>query len=213
MKQKRYIAFIILLALTMITTLGCGRPAPTEEPVVPPVAESVATQPAVAVVETEAPPEKLEDPAETDDPAETEKVITENAAASVILSIDCLTALDNLDKLDAAKVPLLPDDGFFLPAKEVELNPRETVFDVLLRETRANGIHMEFTKNPALSSSYVEGIGNLYEFDCGELSGWTYLVNGKGIGYGSSSHVLADGDVVEWRYTCDQGRDVGVTAE
>jgi len=207
MKQKRYIAFIILLALTMITTLGCGRPAPTEEPVVPPVAESVATQPAFEAVEAEEQPEKVQEPAET------ESVIAETAKSSVTLSIDCLTALDNLDKLDAAKVPLLPDDGFFLPAKEVELNPGETVFDVLLRETRANGIHMEFNKNPALSSSYVEGIGNLYEFDCGELSGWTYLVNGKGIGYGSSSHVLADGDVVKWRYTCDQGRDVGVTAE
>lgn len=207
MKQKRYIAIILLLALTMITTVGCGRSAPTEEPMVPPVAESTATQPAVEAVEAE------EQPKKDQEPAETENVNTKTDKSSVTLSIDCLTALANLDKLDAVKVQLLPDDGFFLPAKEVELNPGETVFDVLLRETRANGIHMEFTKNPALSSSYVEGIGNLYEFDCGELSGWTYLVNGKGIGYGSSSYVLADGDVVEWRYTCDQGRDVGVTAE
>lgn len=213
MKQKRYIAIIILLALTIITTVGCGQSATTEEPLAPPVAESAATQPAIAVVESEEPPEIAPEPAKTEETAEIEDVTTETAKTFVKLSIDCLTALDNLDRLDATKVSLLPKDGFFLPAKEVELNPGETVFDVLLRETRANGIHMEFNKNPALSSSYVEGIGNLYEFDCGELSGWTYLVNGKGIGYGSSSHVLADGDVVKWRYTCDQGRDVGVTAE
>ena len=200
MKRKQYLALVVLLALTMITILGCSKPIPPEEPVVPPVAESPATQPAMVAVETEAPPEKPQEPIKTEE-------------TSVTLSIDCMTALDNLDKLDATKTSLLPKDGFFLPTKEVSLNLGETVFDVLLRETRANAIHMEFTRNPAMNSSYVEGIGNLYELDCGELSGWTYLVNGKGIGYGSSSYILTDGDVVEWRYTCNQGRDVGVTAE
>ena len=28
------------------------------------------------------------------------------------------------------------------------------------------------------NSYYVEGIGNLYEFDCGSESGWMYKVNG-----------------------------------
>jgi len=213
MKRKRYLALVVLLALTMITMIGCSKPMAPEEPMVPPATESPATQPEMGAVETEAPPEKPQEPPGMEGTPETENVITEQAATTVTLSIDCLTVLDNLDKLDTTKVSLLPKDGFFLPAKEVALNPGETVFDVLLRETRANAIHMEFTRNPAMNSSYVEGIGNLYEFDCGELSGWTYLVNGKGIGYGSSSYVLADGDVVEWRYTCDQGRDVGVIAE
>jgi hypothetical protein len=213
MKAKRNIAIILLLTLTMITILGCSKSMQPEEPVAPPAAEIPATQPAVVAVEPEAPTEIIQKPSGTEEIAVTNDVITETATTSVTLSIDCLTALDNPDKLDPNKVSLLPKDGFFLPAKEIALNPGETVFDVLLRETRANGIHMEFSRNPALKSSYVEGIGNLYEFDCGELSGWTYLVNGKGIGYGSSSYILADGDVVEWRYTCDQGRDVSVTAE
>jgi hypothetical protein len=200
MKAKRNIAIILLLTLTMITILGCSKPMPPEEPGAPPAAEIPATQPAIVAVKSEPQPEKLQEPVKTEQ-------------TSVTFSIDCLTVLANPEKLDPNKATLLPKDGFFLPAKKVALNLGETVFDVLLRETRANGIHMEFSRNPALKSSYVEGIGNLYEFDCGELSGWTYLVNGKGIGYGSSSHVLADGDVVEWRYTCDQGRDVGVTAE
>ena len=72
---------------------------------------------------------------------------------------------------------------------------------------------MESNSNPVLMSKYVEGIHNLYEFDAGELSGWTYKINGKGVGYGSSSSYPSDGDTVEWVYTCDQGRDVGVTAE
>ena len=54
----------------------------------------------------------------------------------------------------------------------------ETVFHVLLRETKKNKIHFEFVNTPVYNSAYIEGIGNLYEFDCGELSGWMYCVNG-----------------------------------
>ena len=34
-------------------------------------------------------------------------------------------------------------------------------------------------------------------------------VNGWYPNYGSSRYQLKDGDVVEWRYTCDLGNDVG----
>ena len=70
---------------------------------------------------------------------------------------------------------------------------------------------MESNSNPALKSKYVEGIHNLYEFDAGELSGWTYKINGEGVGYGSSSSYPVDGDKIEWIYTCNQGKDIGVT--
>ena len=93
----------------------------------------------------------------------------------------------------------------------MEFAEGDSVFDILLRVTRDEGIHMESNSNPALKSKYVEGIHNLYEFDAGELSGWTYKINGKGMGYGSSSSYPKDGDVIEWVYTCDQGRDVDVT--
>ena len=52
-------------------------------------------------------------------------------------------------------------------------------------------------------------IANLYEFDVGELSGWMYKVNGWFPNYGCSRYLLADGDNVEWVYTCDLGSDVG----
>ena len=57
----------------------------------------------------------------------------------------------------------------------------------------------------------MEGIDNLYEFDCGQQSGWLYRVNGYSPGYSSSQYVLSDGDQVEWLYTCDLGQDVGAT--
>ena len=85
----------------------------------------------------------------------------------------------------------------------------ESAFDVLLRETKKNGIQMEYQATPAYRSCYIEGIHNLYEFDCGSLSGWMYEVNGRYPNYGCSRYRLKNGDVVNWRYTCDLGRDVG----
>ena len=83
------------------------------------------------------------------------------------------------------------------------------MFDVLQRVCRAQGIHMESNWTPAYNSAYIEGIGNLYEFDCGNLSGWMYSVNGVWPDYGCSGYTLRDGDTVVWSYTCDLGRDVG----
>lgn len=57
--------------------------------------------------------------------------------------------------------------------------------------------------------AYVEGINNLYEFDCGQLSGWMYNVNGWFPNYGCSKYTVQDGDVINWVYTCNLGKDVG----
>ena len=124
-------------------------------------------------------------------------------------SINCSTILDNMDKLDPAKADIVPKGGIIYAAAKITFKPGESVFDLLQRITKDNKIHMEFTETPGLNTNYVEGIANLYEFDCGELSGWTYRVNGKVVGYGSSNAIIKDGDVIEWLYTCDQGRDVG----
>lgn len=125
------------------------------------------------------------------------------------ISIDCATILNNLDELDPTKLDVLPADGTVLAAVTVEFSEGESVFDVLQRTCRENNIHLEASFTPAYNSAYVEGINNLYEFDCGELSGWMYSVNGWFPNYGCSRYVLHDGDVVRWRFTCDLGADLG----
>ena len=125
------------------------------------------------------------------------------------LSIDCKTILDNMDKCDKNKRELVPEDGWILEPTEVVFFDGENVFQVLKRTCKQNGIHMEFENTPIYNSAYIEGIHNLYEFDVGELSGWMYSVNGWYPNYGPSRYALKDGDVVEWRYTCDLGFDVG----
>ena len=85
----------------------------------------------------------------------------------------------------------------------------ESVFNVLQRTCKQQGIHMEFSNTPVYNSAYIEGIHNLYEFDVGNESGWMYRVNGWFPNYGCSRYLLKDGDVIEWVYTCDLGDDVG----
>lgn len=124
-------------------------------------------------------------------------------------SIECSTILNNLSMLNPAKLEFLPTDGVILAEIEVSFYAGESVFDVLQRVCRENNIHMESSWAPMYNTAYVEGIANLYEFDCGDLSGWMYRVNGWYPNYGCSQYLLAQGDVVEWRYTCDLGQDVG----
>ncbi|MDR2957180.1 MAG: DUF4430 domain-containing protein [Coriobacteriales bacterium] len=99
--------------------------------------------------------------------------------------------------------------GTILTTQTVEFTDGETVFDVLYRVCRANGIHMSSRFTPIYYSAYIEGIDNLYEFDKGPLSGWMYRVNGWYPNYGCSKYVLQNNDNIEWCYTCDLGRDIG----
>ena len=149
---------------------------------------------------TELPPVETPDSTvQTDDEAE----------YTCFLSVRCDTVLANMDKLAAEKAESVPADGVLFAEREVIFYEEESVFNVLAREMKQNKIHFEFVRTPVFGSAYIEGIGNLYEFDCGELSGWLYRVNGEFPGYGCSRYTLSDGDRVEVVYTCDSGADVG----
>lgn len=124
-------------------------------------------------------------------------------------SIECSTILNNLKDLDPDKRELVPSNGVILPLTKVIFYEGESVFDVLQRVCKENNIHMESSWTPIYNSAYIEGIHNLYEFDCGALSGWMYHVDGWYPNYGCSRYQLKDGEKVEWRYTCDLGKDVG----
>ena len=124
-------------------------------------------------------------------------------------SIECSTIINNLSDLDPDKRELVPSNGVILAPTKVTFYEGESVFDVLQRVCKEKGIHLESSWTPIYNSAYIEGIHNLYEFDCGELSGWMYRVNGWYPNYGCSRYQLADGEKVEFRYTCDLGKDVG----
>lgn len=147
------------------------------------------------------------------DPSQTTTPDTSSSSQEDVLTcsltINCATILDNLDKLATGKEPLVPSDGSLLSLTDVVFEEGDSVFDILQRELKNQNMHMEFSISPMYGSAYIEGLCNLYEFDCGELSGWEFSVNGQFESCSCSEYFPSSGDIIAWVYTCDNGRDVG----
>lgn len=135
--------------------------------------------------------------------------VFESAVNNCTISVSCQTLLDHLNTLSKKKAEFIPDDGIILKITAISFSDGESVFDVTKRACRENNIQFEFTITPIYNSAYIEGIGNIYEFDCGTYSGWLYKVNGEFKNVSCSDVDLKDGDRIEWVYTTDLGEDVG----
>ena len=129
---------------------------------------------------------------------------------SCTIEIRCDTILNNMKDLEKGLDEFVPSDGTILPTTTVTFTQGETVLDVLERVCAEWGIQLEYSWTPAYGSYYIEGINHLYEFSCGQQSGWMYKVNGWFPNYGCSKYILDDGDEIVWCYTCKGlGTDVG----
>lgn len=184
----------------------------TDELINEPVIEDVLTETAkpeeteiIASTPTPTPTPRLVAPLET---AEPQAVVAEKNTLFCSLTVRCDTLLNNIEKVSPEKIPFIPESGIILPETELEFVEGETVFDVLEEELKKRGIHFEFSKVSMYDSCYIEGVGNLYEFDCGNLSGWLYRVNGQVLSVGCSQYQLKNGDKIEFLYTCNMGRDL-----
>ena len=123
----------------------------------------------------------------------------ENGELTATVSINCRTAVD-YESSKREKAEILSDC-------KVNFKDGDTVYDALKNACKQNKIQFEYSGNG--DSIYIEGIDYLYEFDCGELSGWKYSVNGVFPNKGCNVYKLKDGDEVDWLYTCDLGEDIG----
>ena len=191
-RTPRFLAVFLILTLLLA---GCAARSPAA-----PASTAAAASTASTVASS---------PASTASTTSTAASTSAPAAQTCALTIRCDTILENRDVLNPEKADLVPEDGLLYENPAAEITDGESAFDLLLRETRAAGIHLDFVKTPAYNTVYVRGIGNLYEFDCGDLSGWTYRINGEFLSVGCSLAVIHPGDTVEFLYTCDLGADVG----
>ncbi len=139
--------------------------------------------------------------------AGTDSVTSSSGTGTCTITITCKTLLANMDSLKEEKRALVPADGVILQPTEVTFSEGDSAFDVLLKTVMDKGIHMDYNMVPAYKSAYIKGINNLYEFDCGSLSGWQYAVNGVSPNYGTSGYVVSDGDSILFWYTCALGKD------
>lgn len=160
---------------------------------------------------TEAPTDKYKTyPVPTDKPrpVEPQEQTTLNRTLTCTLSVSCATILEHMEQLDEELAELVPSDGWIIKPITTNFTEGESVFDVLVRICKEKKIHLDHSFTPAYNSAYIKGIGNLYEFDCGDQSGWIYGVNGWSPNYGCSRYVLQNGDTVSFCYTCQFGRDI-----
>ena len=122
---------------------------------------------------------------------------TAAVTGAVTISIRCDTIAGEGGKV--------PDDGTILAKTDCELHKGESVYDILLSVCKEKNIRLD-TKGA--KNIYISGIGQIYEFDFGELSGWVYHVNGVSASVGCSSYELKDGDSIEWLYTRNIEKDL-----
>ncbi len=229
--MKKVTAFAVLCVLIFSLFVSCDQPkepqAPdlnaqtqvilqsedkvdTAQPEQPPLNQTQEQPPhALEQPKEPAPAEKPQEPEIEPAPA-TEVKEPETEKNYCTVAIYCDTILDNMEKLDVAKQAIIPQDGVILQPTQIEITQGQTVFDALLEATRKNNVHMEFSYTPGYDSTYIEGIGNIYEFDCGDLSGWLYFVNGEGMGVGCDQCEVMPYDEIQWHYTCQMGQDIKI---
>lgn len=140
-----------------------------------------------------------------------EEYYSESGGGPVRVTVlaECSTVLSHMDIIDPAVNPpeVVPEDGVIIARCEVSLPEGATAFDALAAAARKQRVRVDYTGSAY--GTYVRGIGYVSEFGFGELSGWMYTVNGEFPDVSVSDRVLESGDMVEFRYTCDLGRDVG----
>ena len=126
---------------------------------------------------------------------------TQTQAGYVTFSVSCKTALgkDGSDNL--------PPDGILIAESQVSFPEGGTVYDVLISAAKKS--RLPVASSGSLQTLYISGIGGISEFDFGPQSGWVYLVNGIMPSVSCAEYRLSDGDVVEWKYTCALGEDIG----
>jgi hypothetical protein len=122
----------------------------------------------------------------TDDPAVTDSI-------TVSIAVDCNTLLD-VDPELAAKVS---SDGIMLDSKSLTLDKGSVLYDAL----KASGL-------PIAGGDYISSINGLSAGDAGAMSGWICSINGEFPTKSVKEQEIADGDLIEFRYTCDGGSDV-----
>lgn len=114
----------------------------------------------------------------------------ENVIGSVTISIRCDRVIGMAEHI--------PSDGIILDTATFDIEEGDTVYSILIEA--AKKYRLQIDQNTSGTMTYVSGINNIGEMDFGDVSGWTYTVNGESAMVGASEYVLKDGDVIEWKY-------------
>lgn len=87
----------------------------------------------------------------------------------------------------------------------VTIKQGDTVYDAIKRACSQQNI--PFNALDDGSSAYVTGIGGFNAGNFGATSGWLYSVNGSFSNLSCGSYPIKDGDIINWMFTQNQGKD------
>lgn len=126
---------------------------------------------------------------------------------SVVISIECKTILDNMDKVEKGLLDnnLIPDDGVILPETTVKAYSKDSVYSVLVRVCKKNKIALDCALEPMFHTYYVKGINHIYERKVGDSSGWLYFVNDEQVNVGVSLCKIKGGENIRFAFTVTLG--------
>lgn len=120
---------------------------------------------------------------------------------SCTLNVECKSILNNMDKLKDGHSEYVPANGYIIKGYKCTAKAGFTAYDALKKACEDNGIKL--TVKSTMYGTYVSGINNIDEFDCGSQSGWMYSINGNRPNVSASSQRVTDGDEITFEYVCE----------
>lgn len=120
---------------------------------------------------------------------------------SCTINVECKSILNNMDKLKDGHSEYVPADGYIITGYKYTAKAGFTAFDVLKKACEDNGIKL--TAKSSMYGTYVSGINNIDEFDCGSQSGWMFSINGNRPNASASNQKINDGDEITFEYVCE----------
>ena len=115
------------------------------------------------------------------------------------IAISCQAVWGNTDMVEQDILDLLPEDGWILRETEMTVPDGTPVLQVLQwAADEVAGIPVVTSGTPA----FVERIGDLSNGDAGDVSGWTYTLNGESIMESAAVQTVTQDDEIVWAYVC-----------
>ncbi|WP_178667398.1 DUF4430 domain-containing protein [uncultured Eubacterium sp.] len=137
----------------------------------------------------------------TSDPTTKKNEPTVKDEISCTINVECKSILNNMDKLKDGHSEYVPSDGYIIKGYKYTAKAGFTAYDVLKKACEDNGIKL--TAKSSMYGTYVSGINNIDEFDCGGQSGWMYSINGNRPNVSASNQKINDGDEITFEYVCE----------
>lgn len=118
------------------------------------------------------------------------------------IEIRCDNALKNADIMNSAIKDYIPQDGVLLRTLTLTVPEGTSAYDILLMAAKINNLAV------VGKAGYISSINHIKEFSAGKYSGWMYKINGETAKMGAAGYKAQPGDVFQWVYSCDMGKDI-----